>query len=161
MNWKTALRKSGILLLIVIVTACSKAEATPTLAPAATQGNASTQAPLATEASTSTEAPVTSGSGMPVAGAGQCANAYYPVREGATWTYSSTGGPTGGYGFTDTITSVRDDGFTLTTKFDELTRTQEWGCQPEGLVALQLGGTSTATLNTDNMKVDFGVNHVS
>ena len=161
MNWKTALRNSCILLLIVILTACSKVEATSTLAPAATQGSASTQAPVATEASTSTEAPASSGSGMPVAGTGQCANAYYPVREGATWTYSSTGGPTGGYGFTDTITSVREEGFTLTTKFDELTRTQEWGCQPEGLVALQLGGTSAATLNTANMKVDFDVNHVS
>lgn len=161
MNWKTAFRNTSVLLLIVFVTACSKATTTPTAAPASTQAPAVTEAPASTEAPTGTEAPVTSGGGMPVAGAGQCANAYYPVREGATWTYSSTGGPTGGYGFTDTITSVRDDGFTLTTKFDDLTRTQEWGCTSEGLVALQLGGTSVATLNTANMKVDFNVTHVS
>ena len=161
MNWKTAFRNTSVLLLIVIITACSQATATPTAAPASTQAPAVTEAPASTEAPTGTEAPVTSGGGMPVAGAGQCANAYYPVREGATWSYSSTGGPTGGYSFTDTITSVRDDGFTLTTKFDDLTRTQEWDCTPEGLVALQLGGTSVATLNTANMKVDFNVTHVS
>jgi len=98
---------------------------------------------------------------MPVAGSGLCANAYYPVRQGATWTYSSSGGPTGGYGFTDTITSVGEDGFTLTSQFGDLTRTQKWACQPEGLVALELGGTSAATLNNDNMKVTLDVDHVS
>jgi hypothetical protein len=160
MNWKTTFRNSSVLIVIAFVTACSKATTTPTAAPA-TQASMGTEAPAATEVPAGTEAPVTSGGGMPVAGAGQCANAYYPVREGATWTYSSSGGPTGGYGFTDTITSVRDDGFTLTTKFDDLTRTQEWGCTSEGLIALQLGGTSVATLNTANMKVDFNVTHVS
>ena len=154
MNWKFTFRNIGSLFLLIFVTACSNANATQTTAPVATQESVSTEAPAATEA------PVTSGGGMPVAGAGLCANAYYPVREGATWTYASTGGPAGGYGFTDTITSVRDEGFTLTTEFDQLTRTQEWGCTPEGLVALQLGGTSAASLNTDNMQAVFDVTNV-
>jgi hypothetical protein len=81
--------------------------------------------------------------------------------EGATWTYQSTGGPVGGYGFTDTVTSVRGDGFTLTSQFDDLTRTQEWGCSGEGLVALQLGGTSAATLNSQEMQVNLDVSNVS
>ncbi|MGE5775928.1 MAG: hypothetical protein ACM33V_06895, partial [Chloroflexota bacterium] len=63
---------------------------------------------------------------------GVCTNTYYPVRQGATWSYRSTG--TGDYGFTDTITSVREDGFTLSTQSGNLTGTQEWACKPEGLV---------------------------
>jgi len=172
MNWKFALRNISFLIILIFGTACARAAETPTSAPLSTQEAGSTQAlgsadstgtaeiPTATEGA-ATEVPSTSGSGMPVGGAGLCANAYYPVREGATWTYASSGGPAGGYGFTDTITSVREDGFTLTSTFDNLTRTQEWGCRPEGLVALQLGGTSAATLNTDNMQASFDVNHVS
>jgi hypothetical protein len=97
----------------------------------------------------------------PAVSSGLCTNAYYPVREGATWTYSSTGGPAGGYGFTDTITSVREDGFTLTSRFGGLTRSQEWACTPEGLVALQLGGTAAAILNEDNMEATLTVEHIS
>jgi hypothetical protein len=42
-----------------------------------------------------------------------------------------------------------------------LTRTQDWACTPEGLVALQLGGTSAAILNEDNMQATLTVDHVS
>lgn len=159
MNWKSVLRNISILFLFCFVTACAKANETPTAAPAATDVNPSTQTPLVTEvpavteAPAGTEAPVTSGGGMPVAGEGQCANAYYPVREGATWSYTSTGSTSGNYSFTDTITSVRDDGFTLTSQFDNLTRTQEWACKPEGLVALQLGGGAVTAQNLD-LQVD-------
>ena len=140
-------------MLLLIVSACSYP--TPTLAPDPTQ----TAAPLTTETLPATETPLTTPS--LAASNGQCSNAFYPVREGATWTYSSTGGPAGGYGFIDTITSVREDGFTLTSQFGSLTRNQEWACQPEGLVALQLGGTSAAILNDDNMQATLNVDHVS
>src|SRR6266508_5721324 len=143
MNWKFSFRNISLVLLLIFLTACSKANETSTSAPVSTQESISTAAPLATES------PVSTGGGMPVAGSGQCANAYYPVREGATWTYASTGSPAGNYGFTDTISSVRDDGFTLTSQFGELTRTQEWACKPEGLVALQLGG---GALSSQNLK---------
>jgi hypothetical protein len=158
MNRKPAFRVISLFLLMIFITACSNADASPTAAvslPTSAQESENTEVPAVTDA------PVSSEGGMPVAGAGLCANAYYPVREGSTWTYQSTGGPVGGYGFTDTITSVRDDGFTLTSQFDELTRTQEWGCKPEGLVALQLGGTSAATLNSQDMQLNLDVNNVS
>src|SRR5215208_6076105 len=91
----------SLLLVMVFITACSL------------PGN---ETPTPTELAT--EPPVTpDGSGMPVAGEGLCANAYYPVREGATWSYKSIGSPVGDYSFTDTITSVREDGFTLTSQF--------------------------------------------
>jgi len=111
---------------------------------------------------TATELPVTSeGNSTPVAGEGLCANPYYPIREGASWSYKSTGSPAGDYSFTDTITSVREDGFTITSHLDDLTRTQEWACRPEGLVALQLGGPAAATLNTQDMQLNLTFNNIS
>ena len=136
----------GVMLIILFVTACS---APALLSPTQTQ-TTNTQVPSATSTGIAREPSATS-----VTGAALCANAYYPVRQGATWTYQSTGGPAGEYGFTDTITSVRDDGFTLSTQIGDLTRTQEWTCKPEGLVALQLGGAPAAMLNSQNIQLNL------
>jgi hypothetical protein len=89
---------------------------------------------------------------------GNCANPYYPVREGSTWNYKSTGSPAGEYSFTDTIIPVRSDGFTLKSQFGELTRTQDWACRPEGLVALQLGG---GALQAQNLSVEVKTQNAS
>jgi len=148
----------SLLLMIIFVTACSSPSNTPTIEPQATE----TAEPQTGATEPATEPPATSeGDGLPVTGEGLCANAYYPIREGSTWSYKSTGGPAGEYAFTDTITSVRDDGFTLSTQFADLTRTQEWACQPEGLVALQFGGAPAAMLNAQNMQLELEVNNVS
>jgi hypothetical protein len=153
MNWKILFRTLTILTILVFSAACSNTPSTeiPT--------NASiTEIPSATEppvvANTSTAIP-------PVAGNAACANPYYPVREGATWTYQSTGSPVGNYSFTDTITAVREDGFTLTSQFNELTRTQEWDCKPEGLIALQMGGPAAAALNSQDMELKLEVKNVT
>lgn len=90
-----------------------------------------------------------------------CTNTYYPVREGATWSYKSTGGPAGEYSFTDTITSVRTDGFTLSTQIGGLTRAQEWTCTAEGLAALQFGGAPAAMLNSQNIQMNFDVTNAN
>ncbi len=145
----------SVLLMVIFLAACSS-PATPS--PTETQV-IETQVSPATPTEIATEPPATSEGGVaPAAGEGPCANAYYPVREGSTWSYKSTGSPAGAYGFTDTITSVREDGFTLTSQFDKLTRTQEWSCKPEGLVALQLGG---AALSSQNMKMDVKTQNIS
>ncbi len=136
----------GVMLIILFVTACS---APAPLSPTQTQ-TTNTQVPPATSTGIATESPATA-----VSGAGLCANAYYPARQGATWTYKSTGGPAGEYGFTDTITSVRDNGFTLSTQTGSVTRAQEWNCKPEGLVALQLGGAPAAMLNSQNIQLNL------
>jgi hypothetical protein len=144
----------SLMLIIIFVTACSSTRPEPPTATA----TSTTEEPQ----TTATEPPVPSeGSGMPVAGEGLCANAYYPVREGSTWSYKSTGGPAGEYSFTDTITSVRDDGFTLSTEIGDLTRTQEWTCTAEGLAALQLGGAPTAMLNAQNIQLNLDVTNSS
>lgn len=84
-----------------------------------------------------------------------CNNELYPVRSGASWTYASTGSPAGDFTYTDAITNVRADGFTLTTQFDGLTRTQEWSCEADGLKALQLGGGPSASVTTENAAAEF------
>ena len=148
----------SLLLAIIFFTACSSPS---NISPTETQ-TVETQAPQATPTEIATEPPATTEGGpTPAAGEGLCANTYYPVREGATWSYKGTGGPTGEYSFTDTITSVREEGFTLSSQFGDLTRTQEWACKPEGLVALQLGGTSAATLSSENMQLNLEVKNVS
>src|SRR5262245_38742161 len=108
----------SLFLTIIFLTACSSPSTPSPTAPQPPQ----TPPPQATATERATEPPATSESGgMPVAGGGLCANTYYPVREGTTWNYKSTGGPLGEYSFTDTITSFRDDGFTLSTQFGDLT----------------------------------------
>ena len=143
-NTRTILTPIGVLLMIAFFTACSSPTPTPVIDPTDTAG------PTATE-------PATVEATSPAAEADACTNQYYPVREGATWSYASTGGPAGAYSFTDTISSVRANGFTLTSQFGDLTRTQEWSCQPEGLVALQLGGPSAAMLNSQEMQLNLQV----
>jgi hypothetical protein len=42
-----------------------------------------------------------------------------------------------------------------------LTRAQEWTCEPEGLVALQLGGAPAALLNSQNIHLNLDVQNSS
>lgn len=97
--------------------------------------------------------------GIPISGgtvsSSSCANPLYPVIQGASWKYSSTGSPAGSFLFTDTITETRADGFTLASQFKDFTRTQEWACKPDGLLALQLGGGPTASISTQGLSAQF------
>jgi hypothetical protein len=141
------------LLIITFLAACS----TPPVSPTDTQSiEAQTTATIS-----AAEATATLEGGTPAAGQGICTNVYYPVRQGATWTYKSTGGPAGEYSFTDTITAVRGDGFTLSTQIGDLTRTQEWTCTAEGLAALQLGGAPAAMLNSQNIQLNLDINNAT
>lgn len=92
----------------------------------------------------------------PTEAAHLCAHPYYPgASVGATWTYQVTGDQVESFTFTDTVTDVRADGFTLTSAFDELTRTQEWSCTTVGLAALQFGGGAAANLSGNNIQANF------
>lgn len=156
-NIKRIFTSIGVMLTIIFLAACSSP-----FVPAPTQTiETQISQPPASIVQTATEPPVALESAGPNTGQSLCANPYYPVREGATWSYKSAGGPAGEYSFTDTITAVRNDGFTLSTQMSNLTRTQEWDCTPEGLVALQLGGAPVAMLNSQNMQVDLEVKNSS
>ncbi|HEU4744848.1 MAG TPA: hypothetical protein VFS61_06410 [Anaerolineales bacterium] len=146
-------RRISVLLILTFLAACS----VPSVSPTNTQSiETQTTATIAVAEATATLAGST-----PVAGQGLCTNVYYPVRQGATWTYKSTGGPAGEYSFMDTITSARENGFTLTTQIGDLTRTQEWTCNADGLAALQLGGAPAAMLNSQNIQLNLDISNAT
>jgi len=91
---------------------------------------------------------------------GLCANPLFPVKLGATWTYSGTSNSAGNYSFTDTITDVRGDGFTLNSQFNELTRTQEWACKPEGLASLTFGGGAAGSVIASGVQMELTTSNV-
>lgn len=143
----------SVLLILTFLAACS----VPSVSPTNTQSiETQTTATIAVAEATATLAGST-----PVAGQGLCTNVYYPVRQGATWTYKSTGGPAGEYSFMDTITSARENGFTLSTQIGDLTRTQEWTCNADGLAALQLGGAPAAMLNSQNIQLNLDISNAT
>lgn len=124
----------GAVFILTLLSACSLPSSSSV--PQATNMPTDTVA-ASTITAAATEAPTQAAT---EAAAGACANPYYPVKAGATWSYQSTGSIAGTYKFTDTISDVQPNGFTLTTQFDKLTRTQEWSCDDDGLKALELGG---------------------
>lgn len=144
----------GVLLILLILAACS----TPSVPPQTTQSIETAQTTLTETAGAPTATLEGSPRGVEQ---GLCTNLYYPVRQSATWTYKSTGGPAGEYSFTDTITSLREDGFTLSTQIGDLTRAQEWTCTAEGLSALQLGGAPAAMLNSQNIQLNLDVDNAT
>lgn len=87
---------------------------------------------------------------------GLCDNSLYPVKQNATWTYSSTDG-TNNFNYTETITQVTPTGFTLTTQINDLIDTQNWSCETGGLKALQLGAINSLTSQSATLEVT-GVN---
>lgn len=84
-----------------------------------------------------------------------CNNPLFPVKQNASWTYFNSGGPNGDFAYTDTITSITQDGFVLTSQFPSLSLAQNWICSSEGYIAQQLGGGTTASISMQNMITDF------
>jgi hypothetical protein len=141
--------------LALLLAACGGGDPTATETPVLGLGS--------TEAATADAGGSGGGGGGGGVGSGLCAHTYYPVVIGATHTYSSSGSSTP-FSFTDTITDVRADGFTLSSQFDGLVRTQEWQCTAEGLVTLQYTGGASAAIQTEGMSGVFettGVTGVS
>ena len=151
MQQKKMYIRISVLLITIFLAACSAPPTNP-------QSTTTTPTMLTETASVAT---ATVESATPVAEQSLCTNLYYPVRQGATWTYKSTGGPAGEYSFTDTITAVREDSFTLSTQIGDMTRAQEWTCNAQGLAALQLGGAPAAMLNSQGIQMDLNVSNVT
>jgi hypothetical protein len=70
-----------------------------------------------------------------------CDHPYFPLREGATWTFSSESGPQ-----TWTVTSVSGDETNATADMAidmaEVSVTYHWTCSPEGIVSYDFGNIS-------------------
>lgn len=103
------------------------------------------------------QAPATSSSSQSSATSGSCSNPLYPVKQGVTRTYSVTGLPTGASTYTETITNVGPDSFTMTTQLGNLTKNAKWDCKSDGLIELQPGGGAAMLSTTSGMQADFTV----
>lgn len=88
------------------------------------------------------------------AASGLCDSPYFPVVEGATWSYAGTG-LSGPYNYTTTINAVTESGFTLTHTFSDLTATQEWTCTGDGIAALDYASGPEAVVNTAGITATF------
>ena len=90
-----------------------------------------------------------------------CENRLFPVRAGASWMYLNTGGPSGTFPYSDTISEVHEDGFTLTTQYSNMSRSQQWECETDGLKALELGGGTTASITMQGITAEFTTSDIS
>jgi len=90
-----------------------------------------------------------------------CDHPYFPAVEGASWTYASDDSSVGPYSFTDSVTNLRSDGFTLRGDFDGLIRTQEWSCSEDGLALLDYSGMGAAQVVTNDLQVEFQTTDMS
>jgi hypothetical protein len=83
-----------------------------------------------------------------------CANAYYPVPSGASWSYASRGSIAGDYSYTRTITAVNDVGFTTSDHFSTgVDRTLKWNCQDGNLTTLDTGSGSSGSVKSTILKM--------
>lgn len=93
-----------------------------------------------------------------------CANEYFPVVEGASWTYSLQSDVSETFSFTSTVAGVREDGFTYNTDFPQegdLSTSQEWSCQSDGLQALEFGGGAAASLSVSGNTATYTTSGVT
>ena len=139
---KNGLRKIASATLLVFTLAACGQRAQPTIAPV--EPGASPAIPLPTAKPSD-----------------PCANEYYPVKNDATYTYASTGSPSGPYGYTSKITSVRADGFAIASRYKNINITQEWNCKPEGLVAIQLGPSDATSILAFEKFTDLKASNIS
>jgi hypothetical protein len=78
---------------------------------------------------------------------GPCANAYFPSAPGAAWYYRISAGPLHDT-YADTVTTVGDDYFVVTSNDTLIARSARWTCRPEGLASLDAGGGVGASVST-------------
>ena len=90
-----------------------------------------------------------------------CDNLYFPVKAGASWVYVGSGDLAESFNFTNMISVVRPDGFTLSSAFNNLNQTQEWSCTSEGLVALTFGGGPAGGISTQGLDIEITTTNIS
>lgn len=93
-----------------------------------------------------------------------CNNNYYPVVDGATWTYQISVQEEAPITATHSMTLVDDGSFTLTVRSDESTFTLDGTCGDDGVILLNVpgvsatyssedGGSTLSTTNVDGVTV--------
>ncbi len=153
---------AGSILVIFFTMACNLISGrTPstlasTAVSAASTVVASASTPTAASGAAATVVPTSPPSAAPLisAASGSCANAYYPVPSGATWSYSSTGSSSvGDYTYTRVVSANTATGFSTTDQFSTgVNAIINWRCEDGNLAALD-AGSSSFTMSTSKVKM--------
>jgi hypothetical protein len=136
---------SLVVVAVVALTACSSSSSAGAAGAGASQGGSSPSG----------------GGGGTGMGSGGCANTYYPVATGNSWTYTDTNSLVAPTVYTDTIGKVASDGFTVLSKFPGLTKTAQWKCTSAGLVSTTYGAGPSAAIQTSASKSTIQTTNVT
>lgn len=99
---------------------------------------------------------------LPTAAPGDpCQNEYFPVRAGATWTYASSGSPSGAFSFRKMVGEVQPGQFGVSTDVNGKNLRENWQCRPEGLVAQSMVLMDATSLLALNKFTEMQVSNVS
>jgi hypothetical protein len=140
--------------MMIISIGCSLSSGTPTSAPQpASTAVVQSTIPQATIQVAPSATPNPLPSPTAITPNGDCTNPDYPVANGATWSYASSGGNKGSYTYTRTIQTISDKGFTTADAYSTgVNWVAKWTCQNGNLAALDAGPESAA-MSTSKVKL--------
>lgn len=115
--------------------AAEEPAAEPTDAPADAPTDEPTAAPTDEPAPEPTDPPATEEPAEAAVATGECGNAFFPVVDGRTMTYSTNIDVDGITEYSTTFSNVTDSSFTFTTAFGEHTFETDWQCSEAGLLS--------------------------
>jgi hypothetical protein len=136
-NFARALPAFMIAMSLAIESCTPKATQEPNLVPTAT----GTGVPAI---SVATESDATAAVTQEISSEELRDNNYMPSDNGAVWQFAGQNSKPGAYTRTDTVTSSRDDGFTITTELKDVTYAEEWTCTEAALIDLEPGQQTLA-----------------
>lgn len=85
-----------------------------------------------------------------------CNNPYFPAVQNASWSYKSAGSSVGEYTYTEVVSEMRADGFTVTSDHVEgFSRLLEWSCTQQGLVSGTFDGGTAAGVSAQQFQMDL------
>ena len=114
-----------------IIPGFGSSEPTPTEAATMAEGSMATEATEA-PAMAETEASSIGGDSLQPDIQSKCYNPFFPIVEGASWTYQFDTGEI----YTNTVSNVTDEAFTFTQAFNDndLVLTADWYCSDDGIL---------------------------
>jgi len=71
-----------------------------------------------------------------------CDHPYFPIREGASWSYQTSSPGFASYSYQQSLRDVSAEHFTMVSVFDDFTQEITWSCSESGLIATEYGSSA-------------------
>jgi hypothetical protein len=71
-----------------------------------------------------------------------CDHPYFPIREGAGWSYQTSSPGLAPYSYQQSLRDVSAERFTMVSVFDDFTQEITWNCSESGLTATEYGSST-------------------